>query len=166
MEVRSPDGGIAALQARQDRNPGRLWRPCPRNPRNLASFWPKYPASSGATPAQSKSSVERGSKIYLWLQTRALEGAGAPMEIRICPCQNRDIDQYKKAPCWLRAQFDMSISPILNQQSTVKQMLCAILCDLVRPCAIFCVCMRGDVHALVEDGNAALAKHSAVADAG
>src|SRR5712671_176694 len=34
----------------------------------------------------------------------------------------------------LQAQLDVTISPILNRQSAVKQMLCAILCDVVRSC--------------------------------
>src|SRR5882757_11287663 len=35
----------------------------------------------------------------------------------------------------LRAQFDKTISPIVDLQNTVKQFCCAILCDSVRACA-------------------------------
>jgi hypothetical protein len=38
----------------------------------------------------------------------------------------------KKRPAGRRAQFDTTISPIIDLQGAVKQMRCAILCDLVR----------------------------------
>src|SRR5712671_579263 len=39
-------------------------------------------------------------------------------------------------PSRLRAQFDTTISPIGHLQSTVKQECCAILCVVVRSCAL------------------------------
>src|SRR4051794_22567537 len=38
----------------------------------------------------------------------------------------------KMRPTKRRAQFDTTISPIINPERAVKQIFCAILCDLVR----------------------------------
>jgi len=40
--------------------------------------------------------------------------------------------ETKKRPAGLRAQCDMTISPVLDLQSTVKQECCAILCDVAQ----------------------------------
>src|SRR5882724_8973048 len=52
----------------------------------------------------------------------------------------------KMRPAKRRAQFDTTISPIIDPEGAVKQLYCAILCDLVRSCATLCeagVCPRG-----------------------
>src|SRR5882757_8204877 len=41
----------------------------------------------------------------------------------------------KMRPAKRRAQFDTTISPIVDPEGAVKQLYCAILCDLVRSCA-------------------------------
>ena len=38
----------------------------------------------------------------------------------------------KMRPAKRRAQFDTTISPIIDPEGAVKQIYCAILCDLVR----------------------------------
>jgi len=55
-----------------------------------------------------------------------------------------ETDRHKKVPSGsaLRAQFDTTISPIGDPQSTVKQECCAILCDVVRCFAIVVVIKR------------------------